>query len=100
MPNSVMVVSCPRSMRNVVYQARPQPDDADQDQVDSDDEIQEARDQQDQNARDQRNQGLDNEDIESHETGSVFSEATGTGKDGGWTMDETLTGGCLCGQIR
>src|SRR5262249_12083447 len=95
-----MIVSWPCLMGDVVYQARPQPDDADQDQVDRDDVIEEARDQQDQDAGDQRNEGLDKDNIEAHQTGSAFAEATGTGRVGGERMDETLICGCLCGQIR
>src|SRR5271169_2109520 len=70
---SVMIVSCSRSMGNVVYQARPQADDADQDQIDRDDVVQEAWDQQDQNAGDQRDERLDKDDIEGHGAGSSFS---------------------------
>jgi hypothetical protein len=87
MPGSGMIVSWPCLLGDVVYQARPQPDEANQDQVDRDDDIQKARDQQDQDTGDQRNERLDNDNIEGHGTGSVFSQATGTGMDGGgeWT---------------
>src|SRR5208282_24581 len=51
--NSVMIASRPRSMRNVVYQPRPQPDDGDQ--------------------RDER---LDHHDVEAHGAGSAFSAVT------------------------
>ena len=59
-------------MGNVVYKARPQPDNADQDQVEGDDVIQQTRDQQDQDAGDQRNEGLDNDNIEGHATIPCF----------------------------
>jgi hypothetical protein len=71
--NADMIVSCPRSMRNVVYQARPQTDDADQDQIKRDDVIQEARDQQDQDAGNQSDERLDHDDIEGHGAGSLGS---------------------------
>ena len=76
-------------MRNM-EQARPQADQADEDQVNRDDVIENARYKKDQYACDQRDQRLNHDNVECHRQIPEWRQFVG----------EDLTGGCLCGEVR
>jgi hypothetical protein len=76
-------------MRNM-EQAGPQADQPDKDQVNRDDVIENTRYKKDQYACDQRHQRLDYDNVECHQQIPEWRRI----------VEEDLTGGCLCGDIR